>query len=249
LLIERVEIVRGPATLLHGGNAVGGVVNVIDHRIHTTRPGDTFNVRIEARAASGNDERSGGAVFEGGHDAFAWHVDAYRRTAGNVEIPGFAESARRRAEALAEAAEHGEEPPEAIAGHILNTALTADGAAGGFSWIGERGYIGFAYSGHNTRYGIPTGAHFHAHEPEHEHEHDHAESDDDHEESDEHDSANGHDVRIDLRQRRFDLQGALKQPFGFINEARFKLGVARYRHVELEDDEVGTVFRNRGFDG
>ncbi|WP_205171018.1 TonB-dependent siderophore receptor, partial [Burkholderia sp. LMG 13014] len=33
LSIERVEIVRGPAALLYGGNAVGGVVNTIDNRI------------------------------------------------------------------------------------------------------------------------------------------------------------------------------------------------------------------------
>ena len=56
LLIERVEVVRGPATLLYGGNAVGGVINVIDHRIHTTRPTDPLNARMEARVSSGNDE-------------------------------------------------------------------------------------------------------------------------------------------------------------------------------------------------
>ncbi len=246
LLIERVEVVRGPATLLHGGNAVGGVVNVIDHRIHTTRPGEAFNARIEARAASGNDERSGGAVFEGGQGAFAWHVDAYRRTAGDVEIPGFAESARRRAADAAEAAEHGEEPPEEIAGHIPNTALVADGGAAGFSLIGPRGYIGFAYSGHNTRYGVPAGAHEHAPGEGHDHEgEDHDHDSDDHGDDP---PAEDHAVRIDLRQRRLDVQGAYTQPFGIFNEARFKFGTARYRHVELEGDEIGTVFRNRGHD-
>ncbi len=33
LTIERVEIVRRPAALLYGGNAIGGVVNTIDNRI------------------------------------------------------------------------------------------------------------------------------------------------------------------------------------------------------------------------
>lgn len=238
LLIERVEVVRGPATLLHGGSALGGVVNVIDHRIHTARPEAPFNARIEARALSVNDEQSGGAVLEGGRGAFAWHVDGYRRTSGNVEIPGFAESAARRAAEREEAAGHGEEPPEEIAGYIPNTAVASDGGAIGFSLIGDGGSVGFAYSGHNTLYGVPAGAHVHAH-------------DDDNDEPDEQDAEPEHEpgaVKIDLRQRRFDLQGTLTRPFAVFSGARFKLGTARYRHMELEGDEIGTVFRNRGFD-
>ncbi len=232
LLIERVEVVRGPAALLYGGNAVSGVVNVIDHRIHTTRPDQRLNLRTEARASSVNDEESGGIVLEGSADALAWHVDAYRRQAGDVEIPGFAETARRRAAAIAEAAEHGHEPPEEIHGRIPNTALSADGAAAGLSFLGDRAFAGFAFSGHNAFYGIPAAAHAHVHD------HDHAEAD-----------SHAHEgVRIDLRQRRFDLQAGITQPFAFFREARLKLGIARYRHAEIEDGEIGTVFRNRGFD-
>lgn len=237
LLIERVEIVRGPATLLYGGSAVGGVVNVIDHRIHTARPASPFNARFEARTASVNDETSGGAVFEGGSGAFAWHVDGYRRTAGNVEIPGFAESAARRAEEAAEAVHPGEAPPDEVEGHIPNTALTADGGAFGFSLMSEQGYVGFAYSGHNTFYGVPAGAHAHGDEDE---EHDAAATGEtpDHDES----------VRIDLRQRRLDLQGTIIQPLGILRSAKFKLGLGRYRHSEFEGAQIGTVFRNRGYD-
>ena len=235
LLIERVEVVRGPATLLYGGNAVSGVVNVIDHRIHTTRPDQRLNLRAEARASSVNNEESAGVVLEGSADFLAWHVDAYRRQAGDVEIPGFAETARRRAAALAEAAEHGHEPPAEIHGRIPNTALSADGAAAGLSFLGERAFVGFAFSGHNAFYGIPAAAHLH----DHDHDHDHAEEADSH----------AHDgVRIDLRQRRFDLQAGITQPFAIFREARLKLGLARYRHAEIEDGEIGTVFRNRGFD-
>lgn len=235
LLIERVEIVRGPATLLHGGNAVGGVVNLIDHRIHTTPPGETLNARVEARASSVSDESSGGAVIEGGAGTFAWHLDGYRRRAGDTQIPGFAESARRRAAEAAEAAERGEAPPTEIVGHIPNTALSADGGAFGFSLFGERGFFGASWSGHNALYGIPAGAH-HANESGH----------DDAEDPALAPALEG--VRIDLRQRRLDLQGELKWSFGFFHTTRFKLGAARYRHVEIEDEQPGTVFRNRGYD-
>src|SRR5688572_28820685 len=196
LLVERVEVVRGPAPLLYGGSAVGGVVNVIDHRIHTTRPPDPFDARFEVRNSSVNDETSGGAVLEGGAGDLAWHLDGYRRDAGNVQIPGFAESASRRAAELEEAAEHGEPAPEEVAGHIPNSAVSASGAAGGFSFVGANGFLGFAYSGHNTLYGVPAGAHEH------------------HEESAGDDLAEEEGVRIDLRQRRLDIQGAWTQPFG-----------------------------------
>ncbi len=34
---SRIEVVRGPATLLYGSNAIGGLVNVISDTIPTTR--------------------------------------------------------------------------------------------------------------------------------------------------------------------------------------------------------------------
>ena len=235
MLIERVEVVRGPATLLYGGSAVGGVVNVIDHRVHTTRPEEPFNARLETRHASVDDGKSGGVLLEGGSGAIAWHLDGYRRASSDVRVPGFAESARVRAEEEEEAEEHGEEPPEPIRGYIPNTSLTADGGAVSVSFIGSAGYVGLVYSGHNTLYGVPAGAHEHAHH-------------DEEEEGEEHETE-AESVRIDLRQRRLDLQGALTQPFGLVRETRVKIGTARYQHTELEGDAIGTVFRNRGYDG
>jgi iron complex outermembrane receptor protein len=215
------------------------VVNVITHRIHTSLPDAPVQGRTEVRAGTGDDELTAGLVLEGAAGPLAWHLDGYRRDTGDVRIPGFAESAARRAVEAAEAAEHGEEPPEEIAGHIPNTALRSTGAAAGLSIIGPRGFLGIAYSGHDSLYGVPAGAHGHAH-----HGHEDAE-----ETTDEEDHHEGEAVRVDLRQRRFDLQGEITEPFGPFRGARLKLGAARYRHTELEGDEVGTVFRNRGYDG
>ncbi len=229
LLIERVEVVRGPSALLYGGNAIGGVVNVITHRIHSALPDRPFQARAEVRAGSADDSLASGMVLDGAAGRVAWHVDGYVRDTGDVAIPGFAESARRRAAETAEAAAHGEEPPTEIAGHIPNTALRNDGAAFGMSFIGEHGFVGLAYSGHNSRYGVPAGAHAHAPAEE---------------------AGSGDEgVRIDLRQRRVDLEGAITEAFGPFRGARFKVGTARYRHAELEGETVGTVFHNRGYDG
>ncbi len=243
LLIERVEVVRGPATLLYGNSAVAGVVNVITHRIHATAPEAAVNGRFESRLSSVNNERTVGLVLEGGKGSLAWHADAYRRETGDVEIPGFARSAALRAEEEEEhedeeheEGDHGDEPE--IAGRIPNTALTADGAAFGLSWIGQSGYIGVSFNGHNTLYGIPAGAHAHGEEEEH--------GDEDSGEA--HDEEGEESVRIDLHQRRFDLQGEWTRPLPGLSALRYKLGIGRYRHTELEGDEIGTQYRNRGHD-
>ena len=260
LLVDRIEVVRGPAALLYGGNAVGGVVNVIDHRILTTKPGRAAGGRAEIRYSSVDEGKNGAALFEGGSGAIAWHLDAYRRTHDDLRIPAYAQSAHIRAEETAHAAEHGESAPEFAHGRLPNSQQQADGAAAGFSWIGNRGFIGFSASGHNTRYGIPPGAHEHHHEHEDE-EHTHDEHAHEEETSAFSDTLfpgfgaaalpgdDEHAVRIDLRQRRLDLAGALTQPFGIFESARFKLGLADYRHQELEGSEIGTVFKNKGYDG
>jgi iron complex outermembrane receptor protein len=260
LLIERVEVVRGPAALLYGGNAVGGVVNVITHRIHTSLPDATVQGRLEARGNSADREDSAGLVLEGATGNVAWHADYYHRRTSDVKIPGFAESARRRAMEEEEHHhdddddhghdddhddDHDEEEP--IFGRIPNTALRNEGGAFGVSFIGRRGYFGLAHSVHDSRYGIPAGVHVHHHGEEEHDDHDHDEDhDDDH--GDEH-GEEDENVTIDLRQRRWEFQGEITEPFGVFRGARFKLGTARYRHTEFEGDEVGTVFRNRGYDG
>ncbi|MBW7894271.1 MAG: TonB-dependent receptor [Opitutaceae bacterium] len=238
LLIERVEVVRGPAALLYGGNAVGGVVNVITHRIHETLPDHPLAGRFEVRTQSVNDEQSAGIVLDGAAGSFAWHLDGFRRKTHDLQIPSYAESARLRA--TGEEHEHDDEEHEEAAeayGTVPNTALTADGGAFGLSYIGEAGHVGLAWSGYNTFYGVPAGAHSHA---AHEHEHDEEEHADE--------TAHADKVSIDLVQRRIDVQGAFARDSGLLRGARFKFGSADYRHQELEGAAVGTVFRNRGHD-
>ena len=47
LLLERIEVLKGPATLLYGGGAIGGVVNLIDKRIPTHQPENGHQVDLE----------------------------------------------------------------------------------------------------------------------------------------------------------------------------------------------------------
>ncbi len=247
LLIERVEIVRGPAALLYGSNAVAGAINIITHRIHTARPEQPIEGRIELRSQSVNNEESAGLVLEGGFGNIAWHLDGFTRSSGDLKIPGYAESAARRAAEEEEhhdededhdEDEHAEEEAEAY-GSIPNTGIDANGGAIGLTYLGDWGSAGISFNGFNTLYGVPAGAHNHHHE-EDEHE------DEEEEEHAEHDEES---VRIDLVQRRFDFQSEITRDFGIFEAAKIKFSRSEYRHQELEGDEIGTVFRNRGYDG
>lgn len=57
------------------------------------------------------------------------------------------------------------------------------------------------------------------------------------------------DVTIDLRQRRWDLRGAVFRPQPWIKEINFKLGYSEYEHTEFEGRDVGTVFDLDGYNG
>lgn len=238
LLIERVEITRGPAALLQGGSAIGGAVNVVTHRIHHNMPNTPLSGRAEARGGTADHERSAGLVVEGGMGSIAWHVDAFRRETHDVEIPGFAESDALRALEAAEADDeiHADEHETEAFGYIPNTAVKSTGGAFGLSWIGHRGFVGFSASRFDTRYGIPPGAH--AHEEHHDEHHD--------EEGEAHEGEEL--VSVDLSQSRLQLEGELRTPFPGWQALRLKASQADYQHTELEGDEIGTVFTNTGHD-
>jgi iron complex outermembrane receptor protein len=70
IAVERIEVLRGPGALLYGGSAIGGVVNMIDNRI-PREPLPGIVGRADVGFATGNRERSGAALVEGGTERFA----------------------------------------------------------------------------------------------------------------------------------------------------------------------------------
>src|SRR5687768_12403435 len=79
LLAERIEVVRGPATLLYGNGASGGLVNVITGRIPEAVPEKPLGAALELRGDSAMEERSGAVRVDGGSGHWAWHVDGHKR--------------------------------------------------------------------------------------------------------------------------------------------------------------------------
>ncbi|HEX6202308.1 MAG TPA: TonB-dependent receptor plug domain-containing protein, partial [Thermoanaerobaculia bacterium] len=118
LSAERVEVLRGPATLLYGSAAVGGVVNVLDGRIPDYRPEEGVTGAVEVLGGTVAEERSAAVSLDGpGPGRLAWHVDYSRRETGDYEIPGFAEADHDDDEH--EAGEHEGE----VFGRLPNSAL------------------------------------------------------------------------------------------------------------------------------
>ena len=252
LLIDRIEVLRGPANLLYGSSASGGVVNLIDNRIPEQR--QDFSADLEIRGNTVADERAGVARIDGGFGGLQYHISGFARETDDYEVPGFALSEDERAELDAEELE------ELERGVLENSAQESDGATLGLSWVGDRGFIGASYKRFDTLYGIPEGAHEHAHEDDHDHDHDHGHAtilgrglggsildDDDHDHD--HDHEHDHEeeiIRIDLEQERYDFRAALYQPIPGLDEIRISAVTNDYMHVELEGDEVGTRFDLEG---
>jgi iron complex outermembrane receptor protein len=143
LVIEQIDVVRGPAALLYGGSAVGGVVNAIDHRI-PTEPVNGIIGRTEARVGGPDNQRNAAAVVDVGNGQFAIHADAYKRKTDDLNIPGFAVSNRKN-QADGTAQENN--------GKLINSSASSDGGALGASLTFDNGYIGSSYSGFNSNYG------------------------------------------------------------------------------------------------
>jgi iron complex outermembrane receptor protein len=125
---RQIEVLRGPATLLYGSGAIGGVVNVVTNRIPESRQEGLYG-NLEARGASGTRENTGSILLDGGKGDFAWHLDGYKRKTGDYAIPG---------------------------GRRANSFTDSDGFAFGGSLVGDRGYLGASYQQLNSLYGIPT---------------------------------------------------------------------------------------------
>jgi len=229
-IADRVEILKGPSTLLYGSGAIGGVVDVHTGRIPHTVPEEGFSGRFEGRVGDNADRETAALRLDGGTGGFAWHADGFTREADDYEIPGFAESAALRA---LEAEEHEEEPgheeeheEEEVRGELPGSALDVDGGAVGASFVGDRGFLGAAVSWLNADYGLPGG-----------HEDGHEEGGEEHEEE-------GNPV-LDLEQTRIDLEGGLTDPFRGFTSLNVRVGINDYEHKEIEPNgEVATVFDN-----
>jgi iron complex outermembrane receptor protein len=148
LTIERVEVIRGPATLLYGPQSIGGVVNVTDSRIASKKLelnalGQPIRGAFEGRYNSVDNSGAGSGVVKFGLGPVVIHLDGFRRNATDLRIPGESHTpfARQNADT------------PSVRNRLLNSASESDGGALGASTVWDEGFFGISYSGFNTRYG------------------------------------------------------------------------------------------------
>jgi len=247
LTVERVEILRGPAVLLFGSQAIGGAVNLFDRRIPRKVPEDHVHVDALGGYATAADDRNLGASVDVALSSqIVAHVDGSWRKTGDMRVGGYVLAPELRGEVL-HLAEHELEEGHAdeaaeltdtanARGKVANTASETWTAAGGLSLINDGGQLGISVSYFDTDYGVPG-------RPGTEHAHGDEEGED-HE---------GHEeegpVTIGMKQWRADLRGEVELGDGFFDKLRLRAGYADYQHTEFEGDEVGTVFKNKGVEG
>ena len=167
LSVEQAEIVRGPATLLYGSNAVGGVVNVLSDRIPTVKSDRAFRGSADLFAGSVADYWGGRAAVEAGTGPLRFHGDFTKRKTDDYSIPGYAWSEALRAaeeeegdhdeeEGHDEEEEgHDEEEEESPFGTLPNSDVDSQGGSAGLSFVGNRGFIGASFTGFDSEFGIP----------------------------------------------------------------------------------------------
>jgi iron complex outermembrane recepter protein len=244
LTIDRIEVLRGPAVLLFGGQAVGGAVNAIDKRIPRKPLDKAVHIDALGGFSTAADEYSAaGSLDVGIGRRLVLHIDgSFRdsddlRSGGHVLSPGLraqqlAIAAEERDEGNVEGAEEAEEFA-ALFGRIPNSAVRTWTLGSGLAFIDDGGNLGVSFNVYDTLYGVPArpGA-------------EHAEEEEEGGAEEEGEAP----VTIDLKQYRYDFRGGVNFGSGFFEKLILRAGFADYQHTEFEGDEVGTRFLSQGIE-
>lgn len=251
LLLDGIEILRGPSALLYGGGAIGGAVNLLDSKIPTAIPADGISGVAELRGGTADSERAAVVGLTMGTGNFAFRLEAVDRQADDYRIPRyFAPHDDHDHEGLGDD-DHDDPEDEDFITRVAGSFSNSRTLSAGGSWIGPRGYLGLAYTDLSSGYGLPG----HAHEFEDCHPHGlslHCGGHDDHDDHDDDDHGEHHQDGdtpvVDLQSRRLDVRGEILAPFTGIERIRVRGGWTDYRHDEIEDGAIGTTFLNKGHD-
>ena len=150
LVSNTVEVIRGPATLRFGSQAIGGVVEATNNRIPTFIPRRGIGTELRGAGTSVDKALDGAALLDAGAGNFAVHADAFGRTASDYRVPHFP-----YLNAPDPATAPNATQPGSFNGRQPNSSLRANGEAAGASYIFHDGFFGFAVTQNNALYHIP----------------------------------------------------------------------------------------------
>jgi iron complex outermembrane receptor protein len=221
---QRIEVLRGPAALLFGSAAIGGVVNVIDARIPRAVPTGPVGFDGFALYGTAAKERAVNGSLNvpiGGH--FIVHVDGNYDKTDNLHIGGHVLSKELREEALAS----GDPDIQALAdlkGTLPHSRSRSSEVAGGVAYVDGDLNVGFSVARHVARYQVPirycfeTGCDF-------------------------------EQPTLTPHQTRYDARAEIPVG-GLFSMIRARGGYSKYWHNELEaDGSIGSHFSSSGGEG
>ena len=231
ILAKQVEVIRGPSTLLYGAGTVGGLVNVTDQKIPTQMPEDGLEGTVGLRYNSGSDEKLVSAgVTAGIGENFALRVEGSKRNANDYIAPDYFH-------------EHDDELEKER--RVGNTFAEGQTVNIGGSWIHDRGFVGLSYSNRQDQYGLPGHSHeYHGCVLHGDHFHGCPTPDPDAPAHEEHGGP-----WVDLKSERYEVRTELEQPFAGVEKLRVHASMTDYEHDELEENEVISNFKSKGYDG
>ncbi len=223
LTADRIEVLRGPAALLFGSSAIGGVVNVIDSRIPRQVPTEPIHVDALATYGSAANERSASAAVDVPvTNKVVFHLDGTYGKTDDLDTGGYILSRPLRAQAAASA----DADTRALAdlrGKLPNSQSEMWEVAGGAAIVTDTGNLGFSVNHLDNRYGVPIRYSL--------------------------DGGEAEEVTLHVQQARADMRAEVNTGDGLLEKIRLRAGFADYRHDEIEDTgEIGTSFFNRGLE-
>ena len=225
LTAERIEVLRGPAALLFGSSAIGGVVNVIDTRIPRHLPdGGVGGDALLGYGTAADERLANGAIDVSAGGGFVVHADGNWTKTDDLRTGGHILSKDLRAEALASP------DPEiqalaTLKGDLLNSASDSKEGALGIAYVGAEGLnVGVSVTRHLSKYQVPVR---YSLDP----------------------AIEAEAPTIDLEQTRYDARAEIPIA-GFFSQLRARGGYSNYHHDEIEDTgAIGSSFFSKGGEG
>ncbi|HVF46062.1 MAG TPA: TonB-dependent receptor [Pyrinomonadaceae bacterium] len=221
LNLERLEVIKGPATLLYGSNAIGGVVNAVTNDEHDAHQG--FRGNFTGLGATNNRQRGLSGAVEYGYKNFLFHNHGNFLREGDFRTP---------------------------LGRIPNSASRSYGGTSSIGYYADKGFVVGSFSLDRRRYGVPYAPLFEEgsllnadgqydpfairdmfsrtlpEEPDEE-------------------------IDLRMRRNNYRFRGGFRELKGPIRDGNFYIDFTKYRHEEIETadgvDEVATNFFNDTF--
>lgn len=224
LLSQSIEVVHGPATILYGSGAIGGVVNVTDNLIPVEQPSTKLSGEVDGRFGTVDLERSGAmALTLSPFQHFVIHAEGSLLRTDDRDIPGFALDQRIRAELTPEQ-RHKDGFGGNPFGTVPNTMVETKDFGIGASYVWDKGYFGASYSRFLSYYGVP-----------------------DNPEVDEPGVPPAR-VHLNVRKDQYNVRSSIVDPLPWFSVANLKFVYTDYKHDELDGNKIGATFKTNGVD-